>query len=173
MKTILPVLLVFACSNMAFAQNKNNLYVDVGCNSLGVSATYDRKLTRHLDLGAGVNTYKYNGVSYGDLRSALYVDIRPYWMIKRNLLFVIADIGVAVNGGKEPDSATLQHYGLYTSVGFGYCYQINKRGMGPYLSLGMNGYTESVHYKYPSRQLRVSDYRVFDASLVISVGFKF
>ena len=172
MKTTLSVLLVVAGCNMALAQNKNNLYVDVGCNTLGASVTYDRKLTRHFDLGAGVNTYRYSGVSYGDVRSAVYVDVRPYWVIKRHLLFAIADIGVAMNGGKESDSISLQRFGLYTSVGFGYCYQINKRGMGPYLSLGMNGYTENMDYKYPSRQLRALNYNAFDASLVISVGFK-
>jgi hypothetical protein len=169
MKAVLVVLLMITSHYMALAQNKNNIYVDIGCNAVGISATYDKKLTRHFDVGVGLNTYDFSYAQYGNVRTACYVDLRPYWLIRRSLLFVFGDIGVAMNGGKEPNAATLSRFGLYITSGFGYCYQINKRGMGPYVSLGLYGYAQSIHYNTPPKK----DYGVFDATGLLSVGFKF
>jgi hypothetical protein len=173
MKTIFAVLLVITSHYMALGQNKNNIYVDVALNYPGISATYDKKMTRHLDLGFGLSAYNFNDMSYATIRSACYADLRLYKEARRNLFFGFADIGPALNGGREPNDATMSPFGLYTTLGFGYCYRISKRGMGPYVSLGLYGYTESIHYKNPPPTPRLKDYTIEDANGLLSVGFKF
>lgn len=173
MKKILVFLLIVISSYAALAQNTNNIYADVGVNSFGFSATYDRKLARHFDLGVGVNTYNFSDETYAKIRSALYLDLRRFRNIKRSLLFGFLDIGGALNSGKEPDSATIAHVSLYTTIAGGYCYQVNKRGMGPYVTVGFYGYTETIHRQNAFLSQRGRDYSVLDATLLLSVGFKF
>ncbi len=176
MKTTFAVLLLIACYSAAFGQNKHNLYVGAGVNMLGFSAAYDRKLTRHFDMGIGLSTYNITGMPYGNIRTALYLDMRPYWKIKkRSLLFVFADVGAAYNAGRVPDSGNITRADLHTALGFGYGYMINKRGMGPYVSLGLYGYSITVHSDKAVFRAHpgASDYSVFDATSILSLGFKF
>src|ERR1700740_1891443 len=114
MRYILAILLFATCHGVVLAQERDNLYVDVGLNNPGGSVTWDRKLTRHLDVGVGINAYDFEGASYGNFRGACYVDLRPYWTIKRSLLLVIANAGLGMYGGSEPADATMSRVGFYT-----------------------------------------------------------
>jgi hypothetical protein len=174
MKPILIVLLVIASQYTALAQKKNTLFVDLSCNNLGGSATFDRKLTRHFDVGIGLNIYDYKEESFANLHPALYADFRPNWLIrKKSLLFLFVDIGAAYNGGRKPINAHVDPIGLFTSLGLGYNYLINKRGMGPYISTGLYGYSQSYHSHNLALPPAARDHSVFEASLLLSIGFKF
>ncbi len=172
MKKLLLLMLLCSGNVLVFAQSKNNLFVDLGVSYGGVSATFDRKVHRHLDVGAGFSTYNFNDANYANVRSAVYLDIRPYWVKRRGLWFVFADIGGAFIGGRKPASAENVASSLYTCLGGGYSYRINKRGMGPYVSLGLYGYTLGVKYNAP-QPAGVSDYSVYEANSLFSLGFKF
>jgi len=174
MKKIAGALLVMAGCTAATAQNKHNLFVDLGINERSLSATYDRQLAKHLDLGFGVNTLYVNSEPLAKSRSAVYADIRPYWLLgKHSMVFVALDAGVSLNAGPKKDSTTLKPVGFYSALSLGYQYRINKRGMGPYLSFGMYGSSISVEYSNPSLPPAAREYSVFDAWGVLALGFKF
>jgi hypothetical protein len=175
MKYLSFLLLLMTGSRIAIAQSKDNLYADIGLNALGGSVTYDKKVMTHLDIGLGTQYYNFNDAQYHNLQLAGFIDIRPYWKIRKNLLFPIVDIGVMYGSGREPADATISPISLCTSLGFGYCRIINKRGMGPYITIALKGYNEHEHFNDPNMVLspRARDYSVFDATGVLSVGFKF
>jgi hypothetical protein len=156
---------------MAFGQEKNNIFLDLGCNTLGISGTFDRRLSKHFELGAGLNYYDYAFENDKNLRTAAYVDLRPYWSIGRSLLFVNGNVGLAILGGLDPHPDYTEFVTWYTALGVGYCYRINKRGLGPYLSLTLNGYHRHIHM--PNSTSPDRDYYVVEGSSVLSIGFKF
>jgi len=173
MKNILTVLLLIAGCSVAVAQNKHNLFVDVGINEHGIGATYDRKLTRHFDIGAGVNTYNFSSEPHAKVRSAVYLDIRPYWTIRKSMLFLFVDIGGSYNSGPEPDSFSVAPVTLYNTLGFGYSHRINKRAMGPYASIGLYGYYETVTTSKANLSPAAREYSIEDFFGILSLGFKF
>jgi hypothetical protein len=173
MKNIVAILLALASFTVAEAQSKNNVFADIGINERGIAATYDRKLTRHFEIGAGVNSYYYKNERTKS-RTAFYVDLRPYWVIGKSTLFVIVDIGGVYNAGSLPDSESFAPVTVYGNLGVGYHYRINKRGMGPYLSLGLQGYYESQHYSFSYlRGTRNDSYGFEEFFGVLALGFKF
>ena len=172
MKSTLAIVLTIASHCVALAQTRNDIYADIGCNSPGVSLTVDRSMGKRFDLGLGFSAYDLSDMQYGNRRGACYIDLRSHKAFRRNLFFWFADLGLALNGGRHPDDATIARSGLFTGVGLGYCYQINKRGMGPYASLGLDGATQSVHYNEVPGAPRKPDYGSYDATLLFSVGFK-
>jgi hypothetical protein len=171
MKYIIVTILFFAGYSTATAQNRDNLYADIGCNVPGISVTYDRKLVNHFDIGLGANFYDYNDHTY-NVRSAVFVDLRPYWTIGRSTLFLPVDVGLGYIGGHSPN-VTLSYVNLYTGLALGYYYRISKRGMGPYISVGLDGTTIHVHFIDPLLPPATGDYSIFDAVGVLSLGFKF
>lgn len=171
MRQLLIALFVVICYRSS-AQSKNNIFADVSIGANGGSVTYDRTLTKHLQIGGGLSSYYFHFLHYGPSRSALYVDLRPYWKIKRSLLFTAFDFGLSANVG-APAPAKLSLFGFHTALLFGYSYQINKRGMGPYASLGMYVYPTYIHLENPALPPRAWDYGVIDGMGQISVGFKF
>src|SRR4051812_12202073 len=90
-----------AVSYSTIAQNKDNVFAGIGCNNFGLSVTYDRKLAKHLDLGAGAHYYDYNSTYY-NLQTALFLDIREHWGHRRSMPFVYEDIGTEATAGREP-----------------------------------------------------------------------
>lgn len=174
MKKVVSILAIMASCAAAMAQNKHNLFVDLGVNERSLSATYARKLTKHLELGGGLSTLYINSEPLAKSRTAIYGDIRPYWRIgKKSMVFAAVDVGAALILGPKQDSTTLKPVGLYTALSFGYQYRINKRGMGPYLSFGMYGTSVSVAYDKPSLPPAAREYSVYDAYGVLALGFKF
>lgn len=172
MKILFLFLLFITLATSAGAQNKDNVFLDVGTNEFGVSGIYDRKLIKHFEAGGGLNVYNFDDYSYDNVYSSCYLDLRPYWSWKRGLLFEYNDMGIAVAGGRKSDTATVAPVNLYFAIGVGYCYRINKRGWGPYVSLGMYGHIRTVHNDDPNLSQRAKNYSIFDAEGILSVGFK-
>jgi hypothetical protein len=173
MKSILTIMLAITSYTAALAQNKNNLYVDVGINELGIAATYDRKLTRHFDIGVGINAHRFSSAHLAQNRAACYLDLRPYWVKKKSMLFVFVDVGAAYKGGQKYDSSKVTPVGFYSSLGAGYHYRINSRGMGPYVSAGFYSYAVNVRSINANLPQRAREYTIMEAILKISLGFKF
>jgi hypothetical protein len=172
-KLTCATILALISTNTAFAQNRNNIYAELGCTNLGMSATFDRKVFKHLDIGAGVLTNYYSSEKYNKVRSALYLDIRPFWKIRKSLLFLPVDVGLALIGGPQPVHYSVSPAGFYVGTGFGYGYMINKRGMGPYISINLQGYTLNYVSHDVNLNPAAKDYAIFDAFGQIALGFKF
>ncbi len=174
-KIIAVILLIICCQSNVFAQSKNNLYADLTINNLGTSVTYDRRIVKHFDMGIGFSVNDFNSDQYHNIKFATFLDFRPYRVVRRNLFFGIADIGMMFYGGRipQPDKASLNPNSLYVGLGLGYGVRINKRGMGPYISLSMDGSTTHQITHNASLAPQARDYIVFDAELVLAVGFKF
>jgi hypothetical protein len=175
MKISLALLFSLFAASASFAQ-ANNFYADAAINYLGASFTYDRKLTKHLDIGAGMQVYDYVNLKYGNIVSSIFVDIRPNWKIRnRHLLFLVADFGATLHAGRKMDPAVgkLEPLGAYAALGYGYGYMINKRNMGPYFSFNMRG--AGYHERRYDAALPppARDYSIFTIDLVLSLGFKF
>lgn len=173
MKRILITLLIVAGCVAAHAQNKHNIYIDLGVNERGVTATYDRMLTKHFAIGLGISTYDYSSRNRNLISSAVFLDLRRFWVKRKSMLFLLADIGAAHNSGRLSEWEKRAPVGFYCGLGFGYQYRINKKGMGPYVSVGMYGHTEKKHYSYTWMPPGGIDSRIFDATSILSVGFKF
>ncbi len=173
MRSTLVILLLIAGGYVAQAQSKRNIYCDVAINSPGLSATYTMKLTRHFDMGGGLSSYYFRQVNYGSSRSAISFDLRPHWGAKKSLFFIFTDLGLAINGGRQPYLATMSPLGGHIALGPGYCFRINKKGMGPYLSLGMYGNTTHLRDTYPPPPPRSRMRAYLDVYGIMSVGFKF
>ncbi len=176
MKKIVPVvLLIICCQSSLFAQSKNNLYADLTINNLGTSVTYDRRIKKHFDLGIGVSLNDFYGDPYHNIKFAAFLDFRPYKVVRRNLFFGIIDVGMMFYGGRipEPSKASLGPNSPYLGLGIGYGVRINKRGMGPYISLGIDGDMTHQITHNASLAPEARDYIVIDAELVLAVGFKF
>jgi hypothetical protein len=173
MKTLSIFLLVIGWKSILYGQSKSNVFADVACSSLGSSVTYDRALSKHISLGLGTSLYDFNGDDYHNVRCSAYIDGRPYWIIKRNLLFTIADIGMQFYSGRQPNPAkdVIGPNGALTGLGVGYGYRINKRGLAPYISFVANG--SFNHYIIRDPQEPQADYELFDVEFVISIGLKF
>lgn len=174
---VLFLLSLVSCS--CFSQNKNNIYADVSLPPIayGFSGTWNRVIVNHLDLGAGAQVYAYSADNM-TVHTALYLDARPYISWKHSLLFLIGDLGIDLYS--EP--ATTYYYAhanaLYTALGLGYGYKINKRGMAPYISLKLAGDNYIAHntpYTSPSGNTYTDNNKIysFDGAAVLSVGFKF
>jgi hypothetical protein len=172
-KQLILIALLLA-STATFAQKKNDLYyADVAVTRLGLSATYDHKFARHLAVGAGVNVYDW-GFGPINTAAAIYADVRPYWRIRRSLLFILADVGLAFYDKNDPPPYSYSSYsdfGVHTALGFGYGYMITRRGAGPYVTLAIRSYSYTEHYNNPFAPRHESG--VVDATSVLSVGFKF
>lgn len=173
MKNIFIGILSAALPYVTIAQSRNNLFADVAINTTGFSVTYDRSASRHLDIGGGIIYRNYNYYTYANIISAGYLDIRALWGKRRSVFFALADAGFGIIGGKQTDSVTFSRYSFYSAVGAGYLYRINKRGMGPYLSLVLNGHTIHETLKNVLLTPAARDYGELDADLALSIGFKF
>jgi hypothetical protein len=155
-----------------FAQKKDMLYADIALNTPGGSVTYNRGLTRHLGLGGGADLYDLKEY-WVNVRTAVYIDVRPNWRFGRSNIFIPIDLGWAFYGGHERtnDPVTYSTNGFYTSLGLGYCYRLTRRGGGPYATFMMKGYGHAeTGYDYLGRKYEGG---VYEASSLISVGFKF
>lgn len=168
---LFSILLVISASN-ALAQNKDNYFAGIGVNSFGASISRDKSVLRHLDLGLGLNVNNADEVYY-NIRTSLYIDVRPYFQRRKNLLFLPIDIGWSIYNGSQPKDDNMQRSGLYTSFGVGYAYLITKRGMGPFICLAMNGYTEEHHLTDANLAPAARNYSIYDGMVQLSVGFKF
>ncbi len=124
-------------------------------------------------MGGGLSTYNFRHRDYANRRSAIYLDLRRHWGAKKSLFFFFTDIGLSINGGRQPYLATISPLGAHITFETGYCYKINKKGMGPYVSLGLDGRTVNIRYKYPPPPPRSRDYGYLEFDGVMSVGFKF
>ena len=173
---ITPLVLLIICSYCAAqAQSKNNLYTDLAINSLGTSVTYDRRIAKHFDLGIGISLNDINGDKYYNRKMAAFIDLRPYRVIRRNMFFALFDIGFAFYGGRipAPGTTSLGPYNPYVGLGVGYGYRINKRGMGPYISLCADGFVQNQINQNLALPHEARNNFVIDETLVISLGFKF
>ena len=173
---VIPFLLLILCSQYsAQAQSKNNLYADLTLNNLGTSVTYDRRVVKHFDMGIGVSLNDFNGDPYYNRRMAAFIDLRPYRVIKRSLFFAIVDIGFAFYGGRlpAPGTTTIRPYNPYVGLGIGYGYRINKRGMGPYISLSADGYIQNQINDNLALPHQDRNSFIIDETLVLALGFKF
>lgn len=168
----LPALLLGLSSITALAQNKNSLYADVGTNLRSASVTYNRSLTRHFDVGAGIGArlQKMGRIRH---RVAAYVDLRPHWAIGRSTIFLLIDVGACYKTEEKKDSFWVTPVGFYSALGVGYHYRINKKGMGPYITAGMYGDYSSFHTSRTIYPESMRHWSVFDASGILSLGFRF
>jgi len=173
MKYAILLLLTITSYNTIFAQNRDNIYADLSLNLIGGSATYDRKLTKHLDIGVGTNIYNDTYEKYNNIRSAFYLDLRPYIKTKKSLFFFPVDAGIGLFTGARPTTYNMSGRGVYGGFGFGYARLINKRGMGPYVAITLNGSSASYHSYDMSLAPDARNYSIFDADAHISLGFKF
>ncbi len=133
----------------SFAQSKNNFFGDINYtseNSFGISATYNRRLAKHVGLGLGAQVIDYSDRA----RTAVYLDLRGYWNIKRSLIFAYGNAGIDFYKGYHTLSGQVPNNALYLGLGLGYSYQINKRNMGPYIALKWlsNSYTTKQYDPY-------------------------
>ena len=137
--------------------------------------TYDRRIVKHFDMGIGISLNDINEDAYYNKRMALFLDFRPYKVIKRNLFFAIADIGFSFYGGRipSPGPTSLGPTNPYVGLGLGYGYRINKRGMGPYISLSADGYVQNQISQNLAIPHDARDNFVIDETLVLALGFKF
>ena len=175
MKHILPFLLVAASFSTATAQNDPSIYVDAGLFRLGINATYDKKITKHLDLGLGMNSY-INPLKYKNIprvSSALYFDVRPNWNRRKSTTFLFLDPGVAFHADNRSGTESVTPVGIYFGMGLGYQYKINEKGIGPYISAGLNSNYLSYHNSNSALRPSARDYGVLDAYAGFSLGFKF
>ena len=168
------MLLVLGYQDVACGQIKKNLYADISLNEPGGSLTLDRKFRKHLQLGLGVHGYDFEDNRYNNMQFACYGDFRPYWTIaKRSEFFTYADLGIMVLAGRKPSDAKLSSVSPFLGLGLGYFYRINKRGMGPYISFGLNSHREHYHNDNMTLSPAARNYSVVDAGGVMSVGFRF
>ncbi len=172
MKIRLLALIILICAFNVSAQKKDNYFAAIGINSPGISVAWDKKMLSHLDLGLGLNLNKTDD-QYNNIRAGAYVDIRPYFLWRKNLLFIPVNLGWSIYSGKEPKDASISNSGLYSSLGVGYAYLITKRGMGPFVSFTFNGYTEHYHLNNPNLRPEAKDYGLYNGSLQMNLGFKF
>lgn len=173
MKRRLLLLLLIALSSLAQAQGESSLYVDVAPGkSRGLSATYTRKITRHFEMGGGLSYYKLSGHPVENQRAGAFVDVRPHTG-RKAMFFLFTDLGLAYNGGKQQGDVTISPLGVYIAFGPGFCYKINERGMGPYVSMGLYGSTARERSIYPPPPNVYRTVTAYDGYGVISVGFKF
>jgi hypothetical protein len=184
MRNAIIILMLTAGCYVSAAQNKpdssltkqtsseRNIYIDLS-PAPGVSATYTWKFGDHFDMGTGVNYRYFGDDSYGKSRAAVYLDVRPHWGKKKSLFFFFTDLGMCVNGGPQPTYETMSPVGVYLGLGPGYCYRINKKGMGPYISLGIDAYSATLREKYPIPPNSARTSSIIDGRGVLSIGFKF
>ncbi|MBX2904717.1 MAG: hypothetical protein KF744_01675 [Taibaiella sp.] len=156
------------------AQNKHNLFVDVNVlHNIGLSATYNRKVINHLDLGVGANAVYLYPQASKTLRSGAYIDIRPYWGKNKHMWFVKLDPGIAYFSPIKKSTTEIRPLGIYFALAYGYQYRMNSRGIGPYVTLGWNGY----YIRSYSSNVNVPEYlrktAYFDAEGMFCIGFKF
>jgi hypothetical protein len=176
MKHTIVIILLITNSLCATAQ-KNNTFADVGINDLthfpGVSVTYNRQLVKYFGIGIGAQEYN-NELSGSSLVTpTIYADLRGYLPVHKSLFFMLADFGMDIYSSDGTNIHEDPHNnGFYTGLGIGYCYRINKKGMGPYLSFKMisDSYTSK---KYDPVTQQVYTGTNNNGSLVIAVGFKF
>lgn len=188
MKCTLVALIVFFTPILAPAQ-KHTVYADVGI-PIGVSATYNYKLTKNLGAGMGIQGIKFRHP--GDhlllpeditnrFTPAIYVDIRlTAWATKKNQLITFLDFGMNFykqNKTYYRDDNTVfnvpHNNGFYTGLGLGYFRRMTKLGGGPYLSLKLvsNWFTVKEYNIVSTDQDRVL--WALDLIPALSLGFKF
>ncbi len=187
MKRLYLLVLLMACCRFAQAQDNTitnadgttpepggeNFYIDVAAGPRGFSGTYTRKMTPHFEMGGGACYYSLKTWKYNNHRAGAYLDLRPHWGAKKSMFFLFTDLGLAFNGGKQPVNATMSLLGMHIAFGPGYCYKINQRGYGVYVSMGIYGSTATLHETTaipPKKSATIAEY---DGYGVFSVGFKF
>ena len=157
------------------AQNKNNIFTDVGYStsysSPGISATYSRKISPRLGLGAGVQVF--NDAMINRVKKTAYIDLRVYRYINKSLLFFHGDAGVNFSQSYKTTFTSIPGKTFFSGFGFGYGYMINKRGMGPYASMKFLADTYTAKSYYPTNPAYEGKVTNMDGTFVFSVGFKF
>jgi len=167
LRTLL-VAIFFSLSLPAASQSKSNIFVDAGfAGSIGASGTYNYRLTEHLGIGAGVSVLQFDNST----RTAMFADLRKYWIKNQHAWFLFVDLGFDLFKDKGLFNYQPSDNAFYTGPGFGYCRTINKRGWGPYATLRYAGDNRVLTGMNRNGQ-EVKSYSL-DGPLVISIGFKF
>jgi hypothetical protein len=173
-RLLLPLFAMLFVPAGLVAQNKHNLYADVGINNFGASVTYDYQVREHIGVGGGLQIHNSN---YNDfnLRYSAFVDVRPTLEIGRNLLFGFGDFGITKFGGRKLPSSKghIDNTDIYFAVGGGYALQIFGNDMGPYITAAVRTSRMRYHWNNPLAPPDEHDYAKFNVSMVMSLGFKF
>ena len=168
---------------VSFSQGRNSIYPDVAITPLayGASVTLDKSMIRHLQLGLGAQLYDYPGYSDvkndqpTNIRKAIFIDIRPYWKIKHDLIFAFCDLGYDFFPGERDRYFNNPDNAFYTGIGAGYGYIIGKRRITPYITLkfASDEYPVYARVYSPNGGYTQQSSFLLDANLVLSVGVKF
>ncbi|MCW3123228.1 MAG: hypothetical protein JWQ38_2720 [Flavipsychrobacter sp.] len=170
----------FDSSSRAEAQ-RNNTFADLGLSfgsgMPGVSATYNRKLTKRFGIGLGAQGYFYPGIDrfrkpIERFIPAPYADLRWYRGVGKGQMFTFIDVGVNLYLGFDAYvSSVVEHSnGLYSGLGIGYYRPVNKAGLSPYLSLKLVSDTYKSTQTYMGHE---SSSVSLDATIVLSAGLRF
>lgn len=168
-KLLITLLLLPLFSN---AQSKHSVFADLNATAdgAGLSLVYSYKLAGSFCVGVGAQGI-YDNIR-NKQRGAIFSDFRFQWPIAHGLLFFHMNAGAGLHDSYISGNATVPPVTIYTGLGLGYAYIINKRGMGPYVSFRI--WSESYTYSQFDYYLQ-REYKTFnlDAMPVVAVGFKF
>lgn len=185
MKYALIVLLILVNPLNSVAQ-KHQLYTDVGLcldyTNLGLSATYNYNVGRHIGIGGGVQAYVFHPAITNprQFTPAVFADFRFRIRSKHiSQYFVLTDLGVDFY--KHSDDYVREgnwvytvpnDNGVYFGLGMGYFRRISSRGWGAYATLKMitNLHKENQLHLTNNEQKSVT---IGDGTVVVSVGFRF
>jgi len=185
MKKTIIIYLLCICSIAAKAQ-KYQVFGDVGISTLlfkstDFSATIDMMHNRNFGLGLGaqtVSTNIYIASRHTDtptkvFKTSLFLDARCNLFIRKSFIFLFTDLGISLY--HQPAIAGVQdghNNGFYLGLGFGYCYPLTARGMGPYISVKLA--SDAYYYtEYSPVTLQPSKAGILDGTGVLALGFKF
>jgi hypothetical protein len=179
MKNTLMILLLMS-SLSGFAQ-KNIFFADIGLpldtHIPGVCVTYNRKLIRHFGVGIGIQEYYFEesrgrNDNVNILMPAVFADLRGYFGRRKGLFMLIADFGADFYHADPYGTVSGHTNGIYTGLGFGYSYRLNKRGVGPYVTLKFTSDTHSEKQYIPGTADQTNG-TYMDGTVVAAIGCKF
>ena len=85
---------------------------------------------------------------------------------------MLGDFGVDIYNGTNATNTSERHNnGLYTALGFGYCYRMTKMGGGPYVSLRLISDTYKMSENYAG--VGTEHVTSVNGTGAITIGFKF
>jgi hypothetical protein len=176
------LLLSALCIQFWASAQKHRAFADVGY-APGFSATYNYSLVKYVGAGIGVQGYdcKLNIGSTSSFYSAVFADIRfnirPQ---KRGQAFAFIDLGANFyqrSNYTYTDRTGLYRAsgssGLYTGWGVAYLRRITKRGSGIYLSYKIISNIYNADRLNPYTLQPIEKVTSFDATGILSVGFKY
>jgi len=184
MKNTLLISLL-CCLSLIARAGKYDVFGDVGISTLlfrstDFSATIDLMHNKHFGLGLGAQTVTASayGPSHIDnnpdvLKTSFFADARCDLYIHKSFIFLFTDLGVSLyHAPAIPGLQDAHNNGFYIGLGAGYCYPVNARGMGPYISIKMASdvysyteYDQQTHQPYKGS--------ILDGVALIALGFKF